>query len=193
MTYKQVTWPIKSDDLWICEHSPNDYLCHYLLDGTYCQIYPCELSNNFAVHFLWISRGLSEVATDSPALQGCRAFDWVKFQAAPASGYFVEGWNLWVCSFCVIREINIFHKWKQGSLRKLTRNVFLNHPWCDREDLFLPPGIFEKWYQSRNCDLDLVFSCCQDHRERRLFFKLELCFSGYLLWGKTRHFVAWKR
>ena len=38
------------------------------------------------------SRGLSELAKDSTAPRGCRACDWLKFQAAPASGDFVEGW-----------------------------------------------------------------------------------------------------
>ena len=32
------------------------------------------------------------LASDSPALQSCRACDRLKFQAAPASGDFVEGW-----------------------------------------------------------------------------------------------------
>ena len=39
-----------------------------------------------------VSRGLSEVATDSTTLQSCRAYDWLKFPAAPARGDFVEGW-----------------------------------------------------------------------------------------------------
>ena len=39
------------------------------------------------------------VATDSPALQSCRAYDRLKLQAAPASGDFVEGWIIDILSF----------------------------------------------------------------------------------------------
>ena len=105
-TCKHVTGPIKPDELWICEHSPNQYICHYLLEGTNSQIYPCEC-RTYIYHFVSattfqcipfkVSRSLSEVATNSTAPQSSWACDWLKFQAAPASGDLMEGWihRLW--------------------------------------------------------------------------------------------------
>ena len=81
-------------------------------------------SYNFSLHFLYKSPAAClRLATGSPALQSCRACDRLKFQAASASGDFVEGWihgaryQGMLCLWCATSELlnestNLVENWK---------------------------------------------------------------------------------
>ena len=97
-TCKHVTGPIKPVDLRICKHSrklvPLSLTSRrYLLSDLPVWTHTVHPSLRFQQQLFTTFRGAClRLATDSPALQSCRACDRPKFQAAPASGDFVEGW-----------------------------------------------------------------------------------------------------
>ena len=62
------------------------------------------------------------LVTDSPALQSCRACDRLKFQAAPASGDFVEGWIGYKCAKVTLSNTIIQSKvWMPVSTKYATQ------------------------------------------------------------------------